>query len=48
MNMKFIFTLLLVVPSKNLVILYTAWPYTSGEYFDNAFMLFNLIVDGCS
>jgi CubicO group peptidase (beta-lactamase class C family) len=40
--------ILLVVPSKNLVILYTAWPYTSGEYFDNAFELFNLIVDGCN
>ncbi|NJO93034.1 MAG: hypothetical protein HC831_31815 [Chloroflexia bacterium] len=24
---------LLVVPSKNLVMLYTAWPYTSGDFF---------------
>lgn len=48
MNMKIIFTLILVVPSKNLVILYTARPFTGGEYFDNAFELFNLIVDGCN
>jgi CubicO group peptidase (beta-lactamase class C family) len=40
--------ILLVVPSKNLVILYTAWPYTSGDYFDNGFEILNLIVDGCS
>lgn len=38
---------LLVVPSKNLVLLYTAWPYTSGDFFDNAFDLFNLIIEGC-
>lgn len=38
---------LLVVPSKNLVLLYTAWPYTSGDFFDNAFEMFNSIVDGC-
>jgi CubicO group peptidase (beta-lactamase class C family) len=39
--------ILLVVPSKNLVILYTAWPYTSGDYFDDAFEMLDLIVDGC-
>jgi len=39
--------ILLVVPSKNLVLLYTAWPYTSGDFFDNAFDLFKLIVEGC-
>lgn len=38
---------LLVVPSKNLVMVYTAWPYTSGDYFDNAFEMFNFIADGC-
>jgi CubicO group peptidase (beta-lactamase class C family) len=38
---------LLIVPSKNLVILYTAWPYTSGDYFDNCFEMLNLIADGC-
>lgn len=39
--------ILLIVPSKNLVLLYTAWPYTSGDYFDNGFEMFNMIVDGC-
>jgi CubicO group peptidase (beta-lactamase class C family) len=39
--------ILLVVPDKNLVLLYTAWPYTSGDYFDNAFDLMNLIVAAC-
>lgn len=38
---------LLVIPSKNLVLLYTAWPYTSGDYFDDAFEMLNLIADGC-
>lgn len=38
---------LLVIPTKNLVLLYTAWPYTSGDYFDNAFEMLNLIADGC-
>lgn len=40
--------ILLVVPAKNLVILYTAWPYTSGDFFDDGFDMLNLIVDGCS
>ncbi len=39
--------ILLVVPAKKLVILYTAWPYTSGDYFDNGFEMLNLITDGC-
>jgi CubicO group peptidase (beta-lactamase class C family) len=39
--------ILLVVPNKNLVLLYTAWPYTSGDYFDNGFELFHLIIEGC-
>ncbi len=39
--------ILLIVPVKNLVILYTAWPYTSGDFFDNGFDMLNLIVDGC-
>lgn len=38
---------LLVAPSENLVLLYTAWPYTSGDFFDDAFEMFNIIVDGC-
>ena len=40
--------ILLVVPAKNLVLLYTAWPYTSGDYFDNGFEMLNMIVDGCN
>jgi CubicO group peptidase (beta-lactamase class C family) len=39
--------ILLIVPVKNLVILYTAWPYTSGDYFDNCFEMLNMIADGC-
>lgn len=39
---------LLVVPSLELVLLYTAWPYTSGRHFDNAFDLFDRIIAGCS
>jgi CubicO group peptidase (beta-lactamase class C family) len=38
--------ILLVVPDKNLVLLYTAWPYTSAENFDNAFELFNMVIEG--
>lgn len=40
--------ILLVVPSLNLVLLYTAWPYTSYDYFDDAFDMFNQIVDACN
>lgn len=40
--------ILLVVPSKNLVLLYTAWPYTSSDFFDNCFEMFNMIINGCS
>jgi CubicO group peptidase (beta-lactamase class C family) len=39
--------ILLVIPDKNLVIVYTAWPYTSVEYFDNGFKMLNLIAEGC-
>jgi CubicO group peptidase (beta-lactamase class C family) len=39
--------ILLIVPGKNLVLLYTAWPYTSHDYFDNAFEILNLIADRC-
>lgn len=38
--------ILLVVPSKNLVMLYTAWPYTSGDFFDDALELFDIIIEG--
>jgi CubicO group peptidase (beta-lactamase class C family) len=36
-----------VMPSKNLVIVYTAWPYTSGEMFDDFKELSDLIVKSC-
>ena len=32
---------------QNLVIIYTAWPYTSGELFDNFFELADLITRSC-
>ena len=38
---------ILVVPEKNLVIVYTAWGYTSGEFFDNFNELADLIVKSC-
>jgi CubicO group peptidase (beta-lactamase class C family) len=34
-------------PSKNLVIIYTAWPYTSGEMFDDFTEIMDLIVKSC-
>jgi CubicO group peptidase (beta-lactamase class C family) len=37
-----------VMPSKNLVIVYTAWPYTSGELFDEFQELADLIVMSCN
>lgn len=37
-----------VVPSKNLVIVYTAWPYTSDEMFDNFAELADLVVKSCN
>jgi CubicO group peptidase (beta-lactamase class C family) len=36
-----------VAPSKNLVIVYTAWPYTSGEMFDDFTEIADLIVKSC-
>jgi|FLOH01.1.fsa_nt_gi CubicO group peptidase (beta-lactamase class C family) len=38
---------LLVVPEKQLVVVYTAWPYTSGDFFDQRNDLMNLIVKSC-
>ncbi|MBK6903147.1 MAG: serine hydrolase [Saprospirales bacterium] len=38
---------LLVVPDKDLVVVYTAWPYTSGEFFDRGFELMTLIGEAC-
>jgi CubicO group peptidase (beta-lactamase class C family) len=37
-----------VVPSKELVVIYTAWPYTSGDMFDNFNELADLIVKSCT
>jgi CubicO group peptidase (beta-lactamase class C family) len=37
-----------VVPSKKLVIIYTAWPYTSRDMFDNFGELADLIVKSCN
>jgi CubicO group peptidase (beta-lactamase class C family) len=36
-----------VVPSKELVVVYTAWPYTSGEMFDNFGELGDLLLMSC-
>lgn len=36
-----------IVPPKNLVIIYTAWPYTSSDMFDNFNELADLIVSSC-
>ena len=37
-----------VVPSKKLVVIYTAWPYTSGDMFDNFNELADLIIRSCT
>jgi CubicO group peptidase (beta-lactamase class C family) len=39
--------ILFVAPDKNLVMVYTAWPYTSAEFFDDHVELINLILDSC-
>jgi len=36
-----------VAPKQNLVIVYTAWPYTSGVMFDNFLEIADLIVGSC-
>jgi CubicO group peptidase (beta-lactamase class C family) len=38
---------LLVVPEKNLVVVYTAWPYTSEQFFDKRSELMSLIINSC-
>ena len=38
---------LLVVPDKNLVVVYTAWPYTSAQFFDQRNELIDIIVNSC-
>jgi CubicO group peptidase (beta-lactamase class C family) len=37
-----------VVPAKKLVVVYTAWPYTSGDMFDNFGELADLIIKSCN
>lgn len=37
-----------VVPPKKLVVIYTAWPYTSGDMFDNFNELADLILKSCN
>jgi CubicO group peptidase (beta-lactamase class C family) len=37
-----------VVPPKKLVVIYTAWPYTSGDMFDNFNELADLIIKSCN
>ena len=39
---------LLVVPEKQLVVAYTAWPYTSGDFFDQRNDLMRIIVNSCN
>jgi CubicO group peptidase (beta-lactamase class C family) len=39
--------ILFVAPEKKLVMVYTAWPYTSGEFFDDHTELINLVYDSC-
>jgi CubicO group peptidase (beta-lactamase class C family) len=38
----------MVVPEKQLVVIYTAWPYTSGDFFDQRNDLMNIIVNSCN
>lgn len=39
---------IMVIPEKELVIVYTAWGYTSGAFFDNLNEVVDLIVSGCN
>ena len=39
---------LLVVPDKNLVVVYTAWPYTSDQFFGERNELMSLIINSCN
>lgn len=39
---------LLVVPEKQLVVVYTAWPYTSSRFFDRSDELMALIIESCN
>ncbi len=39
---------LFVVPEKQLVVVYTSWPYTSGGFFDQRNDLMSIIVNSCN
>jgi len=39
---------LLVVAPKKLVVVYTAWPYTSGDFFDLPAELISIIINSCN
>jgi CubicO group peptidase (beta-lactamase class C family) len=39
---------LLIVPKKKLVTVYTAWPYTSGDFFDLDSEIIKLIINSCN
>jgi len=39
---------LLIVPDKKLVVVYTAWPYTSGKFFDERNELMSLVINSCN
>ncbi len=39
---------LLVAPEKNLVVVYTAWPYTSQKFFDQRNELMDIIFSSCN
>lgn len=38
---------LLVVPNLELVVVYTAWGYTSDAFFDSRNELINIIIESC-
>jgi len=39
---------LFIAPEKQLVVVYTAWPYTSGDFFDQRNDLMRIIVNSCN
>lgn len=39
---------LLVVPDKQLVVVYLAWPYSLDAFFDQRTELMNLIIESCN
>jgi CubicO group peptidase (beta-lactamase class C family) len=39
---------ILVAPNQDLVVVYTAWPYTSGKFWDNPMDLIKPIIESCN